>query len=150
MRPIRIILPALLTAALLAGCGGGSDAKDRFSADYKPINDQLLQIRSLIVQAPQGTNEVLAGAFAGFATQLRTLQKRIDALRAPKELEPRVRVLSAAVGDEIRDLERVSHAAGAADAAGTRAGTQALVRDLKAADVARRALARKTGAKVGP
>jgi hypothetical protein len=148
MRPVRAILPALLTCALLAGCGGGGD-DDRFSSDFKPVNDELLQLRTSIAQAPSGSDAMLAGAFSGFAGQYRAIDKRIDALKPPKDLEPRVRVLSAAVAELIVDLERVSRSAGAGDAAASRAGTQALVGDLKAAESARRALAKETGARVG-
>ena len=148
MRRVRAILPALLTCALLAGCGG-SDEKERFGDDFSPVNDQLLVLRTSIAQAPQGSDAMLAGAFGGFATQYRAVDRRIDALEPPKDLEPRVRVLSAAVAELIVDLERVSRSAGAGDAAASRAGTQALVADLKAAETARRALAKETGARVG-
>ena len=148
MRRVRAILPILLGCALIAGCGGSGD-DDGFSSDFKPVNDELLQLRTSITQAPSGSDAMLAGAFGGFATQYRAVDRRIDALKPPKDLEPRVRVLSAAVAELIVDLERVSRSAGAGDAAASRAGTQALVADLKAAEDARRDLAKETGAQVG-
>jgi hypothetical protein len=153
MQSIRLILPALLTAALLAGCGGGSD-DDSFKKDYKSVNDQLLRLGSSVGQAlqnaPQTSDAMLAGEFSGFATQLDDVRRRVDALKPPSDLKPQVDALSTAVAALSKDLRDIGHAANVHDTTKAREATQALISDSRAARDARRALARKTGARVGP
>jgi hypothetical protein len=150
MRPIRTILPALVTCALLAGCGGGSDENDRFSEAYRPINDQLLILRTSIAQAPPGSDAMLAGEFSGFATQMDEARRRLDRLKPPDDLRGKINELSTAAAKLTADLRDIAEAATRHDSPATRAATQRMVRDLKAAEDARRELARETGAKVAP
>jgi hypothetical protein len=154
MRPTRIILAVLLAASLIAGCGGGSDENDAFNKDYKAVNDQLLRLGDTVGQAlqgaPQTSDAMLAGEFSGFATQLDEVRRRIDALKPPDDLKPKVDALATAVATLSKDLRDIAHAATVHDTTGAREATEALVRDSRAARAARRALARKTGAKVGP
>ena len=148
MRPVRAILPALLTCALLAGCGG-SDEKDRFGDHFGPVNDQLLVLRSSIAQAPPGSDAMLAGEFSGFASQLDSARRRLDRLKPPDDLRGRTDALSTALAKLTADLRDIAHAANVHDTPGTRAATQRMVTDLKAAEDARRELARETGQTVG-
>jgi hypothetical protein len=156
MRLIRLILPAVLTCALLAGCGGGggSDSSDRFNSEYKTINDQLLQLGTTVSdalqKAPQTTDPMLAGEFSGFANQLDQIKGRLDVLRPSAEVRSQFEALSIAIGKLAGDLRDIAHAATVHDTTGAREATKALVSDSKAAGDARRALARKTGARVGP
>jgi hypothetical protein len=153
MRPIRVILPALLTAALLAGCGGADDSSG-FDKAFEPVNDQLLQLGSTVSQAlqraPQTSDAMLAGEFSGFASQLDEIKVRLDKLKPPADLRPRVDALAAAVEKLSADLKSIAHAAQVHDTTRAREATQALVRDSRTAGAARRVLARKTGARVGP
>jgi hypothetical protein len=148
MRPMRAILPALLTCALLAGCGG-SDEKDAFGEDFGPVNDQLLVLRSSITEAPSGSDAMLAGEFTGFATQLDGVRRRLEGLDPPEDLRARTDALEAALAELTADLRDIAHAASVHDTPGTRAATQRMVNDLRAAEDARRELARETGARVG-
>jgi hypothetical protein len=153
MRPLRVILPALLTAALLAGCGG-SDKSDSFNNEVKSVNDELLQLGDTVGQAlqnaPQTSDAMLAGEFSGFASQLDQVRRRIDGLNPPADLQPKADALAAAVATLTKDLRDISHAATVHDTTGAREATKALVRDSRALRDARRALARETGARVGP
>ncbi|HKP90895.1 MAG TPA: hypothetical protein VJT75_13090 [Thermoleophilaceae bacterium] len=148
MRPIRAILPALLTCALLAGCGG-SDENEAFGDKFGPVNDQLLVLRSSISQAPPGSDAMLAGEFSGFATQLDETRRRLDTLKPPEELRGKTDALSTALAKLTADLRDIAHAATVHDTPGTRAATQRMVTDLRAAEDARRELARETGVRVG-
>jgi hypothetical protein len=156
MRLIRLILPALLTCALLAGCGGdsgGSGGSDRFNSDYKAVNDQLLQLGTTVSdalqKAPQTTDPMLAGEFSGFANQLDEVKGRLDVLKPPPDVKSKVEALSLAIGKLAADLRNIAHAATVHDTTAARDATKALVSDSRAAGAARRALARKTGARVG-
>src|SRR4051812_36996252 len=114
MRPIRLIVLALLTGALVAGCGGGSDSKDAFSKDYRAVNDQLLQLGDTVGRALQNASQtsdaMLAGEFSGFATQLDEVKGRLDGLKPPADLRPRVDALSTAVAALSKDLRDIAHA----------------------------------------
>lgn len=163
-RPLLLTLvAALLALGLLAGCGdddngggnGGDDAaevKEKFATAYRPINDEFLALGAEVGQAVQSargkSNSELTRTFGEFADQVRELRTRLDALEPPPELEADTKRLSAAmalVGDDVRQIS-VAAAIGDADKARTEA--QQLVRHSVEVRTARRALARKTGAKV--
>jgi outer membrane murein-binding lipoprotein Lpp len=150
-RLLRAAAALVLSGALIAGCGG-SDKKDAFSRDFKPVNDQLVAVASSVGQAVASPvpDAVMAGEFQGFATQLQDVKRRIDSLHPPGDLSAQTAALSAAVGRLTADLRAISLAAKNHNPAATRAATQALVSHSQAAGNARRALARKTGANVGP
>jgi hypothetical protein len=155
MRSIRLILPVLLIAGLLAGCGGDTSGDtSSFDKDYAAVNDQLLglgqSVGRALQNAPQTTDAMLAGEFAGFANQLDEVKGRLDVLKAPGHLKPKVEALSTAVGALSGDLRDIAHAATVHDTTKAREATQALLRDSRTARDARRALAKETGAKVGP
>jgi hypothetical protein len=163
----RPLLPALLAAllavGLLAGCGdddggnggGGDEAaevKREFEQGYRPINDEFLALGAEVgkaVETARGkSNSELTRTFGGFADRVRDLRARLDALEPPPELEADRKRLSAAmalVGDDVR---QISVAAATGDAAKAREEAQQLVRHSVEVRTARRALARKTGAKV--
>lgn len=153
MPPLRIWIVALLTVVLVAGCGGSDDSA-KFKRDFKGVNDELIDLGTTVGQAlqkaPQTSDLMLAGEFSGYATQLQALKGRVDALKPPGDLRAKVTALSTALGKLVADLRRIGHAATVHDTTAAREGTQALIADSTAAGNARRALARKTGARVGP
>jgi len=159
-RPTLIaLIAALLAVGLLAGCGGddngGDDAaelKEEFAEDYRPINDEFLALGErtgrAVSTAEDKSNSEITREFGAIADEVRDLRQRLDALEAPPELEADRKRLSAAmalVGDDVRQIS-VAAATGDADKARTEA--QQLVRHSVEVRTARRALARKTGAKV--
>ena len=152
---VRLISAAaglLLATALLTGCG--TDKRQDFKDDFKPINDRLLALGTSVGQAvSDAANKpdlVLAGQFTEFAAQLRSLRGRVDDLDAPDDLKTQTRALSQGLTRLTSDLRNIANAARDHDAKAARAATVALVRDSQTAGDARRALARKTGARVGP
>jgi outer membrane murein-binding lipoprotein Lpp len=142
----------LLAAALLAGCG--SSKTDDFKSDFKPINDRLLSlgnsVGSAVGSAANKPDLVLAGQFTEFAAQLRSIRGRVDNLDPPDDDKTKVRTLSTALDRLTSDLREIANAARDHNAKAARAATVALVRDSQSAGDARRALARATGARVGP
>ena len=162
-RPTLIaLIAALLAVGLLAGCGGDDDGgngvddaaelKEEFAEDYRPINDEFLALGErtgrAVSTAEDKSNSEITREFGAIADEVRDLRQRLDALEAPPELEADRKRLSAAmalVGDDVRQIS-VAAATGDADKARTEA--QQLVRHSVEVRTARRALARKTGAKV--
>src|SRR4051794_1353706 len=100
MRTRRLLILPLLVAALLAGCGGGSDENDKFAKQFEPVNDQLLALGGRVGQALQNasrtSDSMLAGEFSGYATQMRAIGHRIDALKPPNDLRAKVDRLATA------------------------------------------------------
>jgi hypothetical protein len=156
------LLAGLLALGLVAGCGdddgggnGGDDAaevKEEFSEAYRPINDDFLALGAEVGQAVQTakgkSNSEITRTFGGFAEKVTEIRARLDALEPPPELEADAKRLSnamALVGDDVRQIS-VAAATGNAEEARTQA--QELVRHSVEVRTARRALARKTGAKV--
>ena len=153
MRHAAIAL--LAGAALLAGCGGGGGGdKAAFKSGYASINRDLLTLGSdvgqLLSQAKGQSDAALAGRFKAFGTRLTTIRARLDKLKPPDDLKTPATALSAAMIKLIADLGGISTAATVHDPTAARAATQALVRDSPALATARRKLAAKTGAAVGP
>lgn len=152
MRRAAIVL--LTAAALLAGCGGGGGGdKAAFKPGYASINRDLLTLGSdvgqLLSQA-KGQSDAAAGRFKAFGTRLTSIRARLDKLKPPDDLKAPATALSAAMLKLIADLSGISTAATVHDPTAARAATQALVRDSPALATARRKLAAKTGAAVGP
>jgi outer membrane murein-binding lipoprotein Lpp len=147
------LVALLLATSLVAGCGG-SDKKDRFAKDFKPVNAQLVALGSDVGQALQNasssSDQALAQSFQGFVVRLQGIKGRIEKLDPPSDLKSQVTVLSSSVSRLIVDLGGIVAAARAHDPSAGRAATAALVRDAPAAGDARRLLARKTGAPAGP
>jgi hypothetical protein len=150
MRPLRTIVPLLLAAALIGGCGGGSDENAAFNKDYESINDELINLQGSISQAPQGSDAMLAGEFSGFATQVDRLVARLDGLKPRGDLRAPADGVSARLVLLEADLKQIAASARVHDAQATREATEKMVIDLKAAEQARRTLAKRTGARVGP
>lgn len=155
-RPLaRILLAALtllLAGALVSGCG--SDKKAQFGKDFKPVNDELLALGSAVGQALGAADKtpdaILAGEFLGFASRMQRIKADVAALDPPGELKSQTRALSAGVNRLDADLRAIGTAARTKNPPAARAATVALLRDSQSAGDARRALARKTGARVGP
>jgi hypothetical protein len=163
-RPLVLALAtALLTLGLLAGCGGDDDGgngggddvaevKERFDTAYRPINDEFLALGretgEAITTARRKSNASLATRFESLSTRVTALRGRLDALEPPPEYESDAERVSNAMAVVAGDLNEIAQAAQAGDASEARAQVQELARHSVEVRTARRALARKTGAKV--
>lgn len=164
-RPVLLaLLTALLAVGLLAGCGGGDDGggsgagddaaelKERFDTGYRPINDQFLALGretgEAINTAKGKSNAALATKFKSLSSRLAALKARLDTLEPPAEYAVDAKRVSDAMALVGGDLDQLARAADAGDAAEARTQAEELVRHSEAVGTARRALARKTGAKV--
>ena len=161
-RPLLLaLITALLALGLLAGCGdddggnGGNDAaelKKNFDTAYRPINDEFLALgreTGEVIQAARGkSNASLATAFKSLSARVAAIKARLDNLEPPPDYERDTERLSNVMALVGGDLDEIAQAADAGDAAEARTQAQELVRHSVEVRTARRALARKTGAKI--
>ena len=160
---VLALVTALLAVGLLVGCddddngggNGGDDAaelKERFDTGYRPINDEFLalgkEVGEVISTAKGQSDAALATKFKSLATRVAALKPRLDRLEPPPEYEEDAKRVSEAMALVGRDLDEIALAADAGDAAAARTHTQDLVRHSEEVRIARRKLARRTGAKV--
>jgi hypothetical protein len=153
-----MLLVALLSLGLLAGCGddddGGGDngaaTTEEFDKAYEPINDEFVDLGEDVqqtIQTAEGqTNQALATKFDALAKQVFELRARLVALEAPEEYKADVDRLAASMQVVGGDLSEISRAAEKGQAAEAKTQVQELVRHSVETRTARRALARKTGA----
>lgn len=153
-----MLLAALLGAGLLAGCGGDDEGdkqeevKKTFEEDYKPLNDELLELGDEVGQAvntAEGKSDAaLATQFTQLGEDTQEVKRKLDELEPPEQLEALHHRLSNAVDVVATDLTEIGQAAENHDADGARKQATELVRHSVEVRTARRELARKTGAKV--
>jgi methionyl-tRNA synthetase len=135
----------------LTGCG--ESEKEKYVDDYKPLNERLLKVgESLgagLGNASDRTNAQLAEQFKGFASDLEDVNKDIEALDPPAELEGDSKTLTERVDVVVKDAEAISKAAQKGDAKAAAAATMDLAEHSNRVNQAQNKLARATGAKVG-
>jgi hypothetical protein len=148
--PASAVLIVAAALALLAGCGQSKE--DKFKADFKPLNDELLKLGKDVgrgvTTATGKTDAQLAGEFGGFARRTGDLRGRIDDLDPPDKLRADHRRLVAALGSLQTDLSGIQAAATRHNARAAGLATRALISDSERERTSRTALARATGAKV--
>jgi uncharacterized protein YjbJ (UPF0337 family) len=152
------VVIALLGVGLLAGCGdddgGGDDggaSTEEFDKAYAPINDEFVRVGGEVqqtIQTAEGrTNQALATKFDELAKQVFALRARLLGLEAPDEYKSDADRLAASMQVVAGDLSEISRAAEDGQAEEAKSQVQELVRHSVETRTARRALARKTGAK---
>ena len=147
----RLILPLVILAAL-AGCGGNDE--EEFDEQYGRLNGRLLDVgrdvdRGLRSAAGK-SNKQLSEQFAAFALRLEALNTGLRRRDPPDELEGRSATLIARIDDTIKDLKAISGATGEGDRQATVDAVLAFNTSSRALNRAQNALARATGASVGP
>ena len=150
-----LLVTALLALGLLAGCGGDGDdgpsTKEKFDEAYAPINDEFVDLGEEVqrtIQTAEGqTNQALATKFDELADKLLALRTRLTELEAPEEYKADADRLAASMQVVGGDLSEISQAAEKGEAEEAKTQVQELIRHSVETRTARRALARKTGAK---
>ena len=147
----RRIVPLVILAALV-GCGGSDE--ETFDEQYARLNSRLLDVgrdvdRGLRSAAGK-TNRQLSEQFAAFALRLDALNTGLRRLDPPDELEGRTATLIARIDDTIKDLRAISGATGEGDRQGTAVAVLEFETSSRELNRARNALARATGARIGP
>ena len=147
VRPSVAALTLLVVGALIAGCG--TDKKEEFKKDFKPVNAQILalgnEVGKGLTNASKTTDAALSREFLGFATRLQAVKGRLDKLDPPSDLKSKRATLSTALGKLVTDLRGIGTAATTHKPAAARTFTVALLRDSRPVADARRALARAVG-----
>ena len=160
-RLLIVLAAALLAVGLLSGCGGDDDGggeksaaelKEEFDKAYAPINDEFVKVGEDVgetIRTARGkTNNQLTVAFRDLADRTDDLRGRLEALEPPPEYEADTERLSESMNVVSGDLKSISAAAAADNGDEARTQVQELVRHSVEVRTARRALARKTGAKL--
>ena len=153
-RALATFMALVLAVVVAAGCGGdGGSSSEDFKPEFNKINDQMLQLGEDVgngVQNAEGKQDTeLADEFEGYAKRMDELKSRFDDLEPPEDLKTQADRFSTAVGKLSKDLHDIADAAKNHDANRARDAPIALVRDSEEGRSARRALAEKTGGKVG-
>ena len=120
------LLPVLLCVPLaLAGCLESS--KDRFIADYQPLNDRLVTVNGKLVKAlnTPSSPDRLATELTPLSGELTRLSRQISDLDTPEDLRQESGALT-------RTLARTGAGADTAAAAAREADRRALVDATKA------------------
>ncbi len=120
------LLVALLCAALaLTGCFESS--KDRFIADYQPLNDRLVSVNGKLVKTlnTPSSPDKLATELTPLSGELTRLSRQISDLDTPEDLRQESGALS-------RTLARTGAGADTAATAAREADRRALVNATKA------------------
>jgi hypothetical protein len=137
-----LVLPA-------AGCGSGKTSD--YNDSYNSLNDQLVRlgnrVGTAVVGARSQTNPQLERQFSAFASEMGTIQGKIDDLDPPDHLKSAQAALVKATGNVQNDLENISRAAGRSDPQAAGTATSDLLIDSAKLRTARRKIARETGAK---
>ena len=126
---MRMPLAALLAlAAALGAAGCLQSSKDRYIADYQPLNDRLMKVNDRMVRTLNTSSSpgTLARELAPLSGQLTRLGRQISDLDTPEDLRQESAALS-------RSLERTGRGADRTATVARRADRRALVaatRDL--------------------
>lgn len=145
----------VLAAFAAAGCGGDSseDKADAFKEDYKPLNQELIDVGGQLGTALQGakgkTNDQLATQFDELASDLGGVGDKIADLEAPDDLQADVDALTEEIADGEDTLKEISTAARAGDPAAARTATVGLVTKARDINDIQDKLAEETGAAIG-
>jgi hypothetical protein len=110
---IRRLAPLVLVLAVVAGAGCGESTEEKFEKDYKPLNDELLQlgqrISSAFAAVPRRDADENGKAFGALAQDIGEVQQDLDELEPPDDLSSALDDLVSALGDVqggLEDLER--------------------------------------------
>jgi hypothetical protein len=141
-----LLLAAVATATLLAGCGGGGDDKDtaKFESGAKAATTETTKIGTdigtAIQTASKQTDAELAATFTDLASRARGVVADLNALDPPAASRAKVNALVSALGTGAQDLDAIGTAARGHDASSARSATQTLVGDSPPIKAAKDAL----------
>ena len=127
-RALAVLTAVLVTLFAVTACGGsGSGGSEDFSKEFASINTSLKtlgdQIGTTLTSAPSQSNAQLASAFSGYASQLQTLQTKLDDTSPPDDLKKDVDTLSEAMAQAAKDMLAIAKAATAGDPAEAKTAT---------------------------
>ena len=148
----RLALTLVLLASLAGACGG--DDEKEYKDGYKVLNERLLDIGQDVgtgLETAAGkSNKQLSEEFARYALRLQTVNTAIRRLKTPGEFKQESRDLTARIDEAIEDLKAISGATGVGDRQQTAEAVVAFGASSQALNRAQNALARATGARIGP
>ncbi len=130
MRMPIVALPVL--AALAAGGCDLESGKDRYVADYQPLNDRVVQLNERLVKTlnTPGSPGRLAGELAPLSRQLDRLSRQVAALDTPEDLREESAALSRSLARTGAGAGRTATFARSADRPALVASTRRLADDV--------------------
>jgi hypothetical protein len=142
-KPIAIAI-AMLLAASLAGCGGGSAPslsafKSGFAANKKSFHSLGVDLQHAIATAQSKTDAQLATEIGALATRAKQQADSLSKLNPPSHYKAALTKLEAGFNSVAADLKQIATAATKHSAATARTATLALIHDastVKAGDTA--------------
>ena len=124
MRRPALLLTLVLVALPAAACGESD--KDKYIDDYKPLNDQLLDVGQDLSKAIQGadtqSDAQLAATFEGLAKELEGVRDDIADLDTPDDLKEESEALTKRIDSAVGGIEDISKAAQRERCPGRRGG----------------------------
>lgn len=151
MRRLAVLLPLALVAVLAAGCGESD--KDKYIDDYKPLNNELIEIGQKLNRAVQNadtqTDAQLAATFERLGDELQQVGDDIADLDTPDDLKDESDRLTRRIDAAVGDINDISKAAATHNEQAAASATVSLGAVAVAINTAQNRLARATGANVG-
>lgn len=147
---MRLFLLLVLSCATLALTGCFQSTKDRYIADYQPLNDRLVKVNDRLVEAINTASTRSPGRFASELTplsgEMTTLSRQINALDTPEDLREESGSLSRRLKRTGAGVGRTAGFARRADSRGLVSSTKELADEVNGVILAARKLADATGA----
>lgn len=148
-RVLAVLTTALVTLFAVTACGGGGGSTEDFAKEFTSINTGLKtlgdDIGTTLTSVSSQSDAQIASAFSGYATQLQTLQTRLDDASPPDDLKRDVDTLSEAMAQTAKDMLAIARTATQGDPAKVKAATVAFLSDSKELRAARLTLVKATG-----
>ena len=151
MRRVAVPFLLILIAILVAACG--ESEKDKYIDDYKPLNEELLNVGEKLSKEVQGadqeTDAQLEDTFQGLAKELERVGDEIADLDTPDDLKEESEALTKRIDAAVAGISAFAKAAGSNAAEAEAAALVALGTAAVAVNRAQNELAKATGAAVG-
>jgi len=130
---MRLAPPLVVLCSCLAAAGCGLESgKDRYVADYQPLNDQVVQLNERLVKTlntPSSPGR-LAGELAPLSSRLDRLSRQVAALDTPEDLREESTALSQSLARTGAGAGRTATFARNADRPALVASTRRLADDV--------------------
>jgi hypothetical protein len=124
-----LVLLAAILSLVLAGCGESDE--DKFADDYKPVGKKLEDLGGEVGDALQAaenkSDKELSEQFAGFADEMADIQREVEDLDPPSNVQEDMDDLEKAIAAVEGSLQDIADAGAQNDPGKARTATLALI-----------------------